>query len=190
MDIQIAILQAKKSAGENDLVTAQKILKKVISQEPKNVDAWLTLAEVVQKPEVAEKCLRQVLKIDPGNQDAQQRLQKYQSTHQDSDLRRGEPKPAAQSLDERLQSFAQPSMEMDDPWEIPAQTTSPPRPAAPGVDAPSTPKQNLPITHTQLSKPKRSGRWLEFSLIGVLCVMASMRTRLVSFHAKKSCWGS
>lgn len=172
MDSQNAILQARNLAGENDFATAQKILKQVISQEPKNVAAWLTLADVVQKPELAEKCLQQVLKIDPGNQAAQQGLQKYQSPYPDSEFQQGEPEPAPQSLDERLQSFAQPSMEVADPWDIPRQTMSPPRPAPPGADAPVTSEQKLPSTSTQLRKPKRSGRWLEISLIAILCVMA------------------
>jgi hypothetical protein len=186
MDIQIAILQAKKSAGEHDFATAQKILKKVISQEPKNVEAWLILAEVVQKPEVAEKCLHQVLKIDPGNQAAQQGLLKLHSPYQDSEFLQGEPEPAPQSLDERLQSFAQPSMEMADPWEISGQTTSQPKPAPPRADAPSASKQKLPSTHTQHSNPKRSGRWLEISLIGVLCVMAVCVLGLFMFLPKNA----
>jgi tetratricopeptide (TPR) repeat protein len=183
MDTQQAILQAKKSADDNDYAAAQKILKEVISQDPKNVDAWLTLAEVVQNPEVAEKCLQRVLQIDPGNQAAQQRLQKPASPPQDPDYHPGEPKPAPQSLDARLQSVAQPEMELADPWEVPQQTAPPPRPAPPEAVPPSPPKQKEP------SKPKRSGRWVEISLIGVLCVMAICVLGLFLFLPKNASGG-
>jgi len=172
MDIQNAILQAKKSAGENDIVGAQRILKKVITQEPKNVEAWLAMADIVKKPEVAKKCLQRVLQIDPGNQAAGQRLQKYQSTSPDYESPIQETSSAPQSLDERLQSVAQPSLEMEDPWETNSQTTTVPESTASAAATPLDAKPEKRPTKYQVKKPKRSGRWLEFSLIGVLFVMA------------------
>jgi hypothetical protein len=169
MDIQDAILQAKKSAGEADFASAQKILKKVITQEPKNIEAWLTLADVVQKPELAEKCLQQVLKIDPGNQVAQQKINN--AADSGSELHQVEIDPVPQALEERFQSVAQPSMELADPWDVPTKTSSTPRPAPLGTQSPSTIFHEKPISITPSGKPKKSGRWLEFSLIGVLVVM-------------------
>jgi len=169
MDIQNAILRAKKAASDDDFATAQKILKEVIFQDPKNVDAWLTLSEVVKKPELAEKCLQKVLQIEPGNLAAQQKLLNYQSSLPVSEFHPVEPKPAPRSLEERLQSVSQPSMELADPWEIPPQT---PQPLPSAAEPPPAAKQKPPSGKKQRSKPKRSGRWLEFSLIGVLCVMA------------------
>ncbi len=172
MDIQDAILQAKKLASENDIAGAQKILKKVITQEPKNVEAWLTLADIVKKPEVAEKFLQRVLQIDPGNQAARQRLQKYQSTSPDSKFHYQETGSAPQSLDERLQSVAQPSLEMKDPWEATPQTVTTPESTTYAAAALLDAKPEKLCAKNQQNKPKRSGRWLEFSLIGVLFVTA------------------
>ena len=47
MDVHDSIQQAKKAASQDDIATAQKILKQVISEEPKNVEAWLILADSV-----------------------------------------------------------------------------------------------------------------------------------------------
>ena len=74
MDVQEELLHAINLAGENDFAGAQEILKSIIAQEPLNVDAWLTLADVVQNPDLAEKCLRHVLTIDPANPVALQKL--------------------------------------------------------------------------------------------------------------------
>ena len=169
MDVQDAILQAKKSAGEDDFASAQKILKRVITQEPKNIEAWLTLADVVQKPELAKKCLQQVLKLDPSNQVALKKL--YKTADSGSELHQVEPESAPQEIEERLQSVAQPSLELADPWDVPTNPSSPPRPAPLGTQSPSTTFQEKPISITPSGKPKKSGRWLEFSLIGVLVVM-------------------
>ena len=171
MDIQDAILKAKISSDENDFASAQKILKKIISQEPKNVDAWLTLADVVQKPELTKKCLLQVLKIDPGNQVAQQKLQKFQSLNPNTAVLEQVPADAPRSLDERIQNAAQPSMELDDPWDVPGQNSLPATATPPLVAAESTEDFQFHNTKPEASKPKRSGRWLEFSLIGVLVLM-------------------
>ena len=186
MDIQNAILQAKKAAGDNDIAIAQKILKKVISQEPKNVEAWLTLADIVKKPEVAEKCLEQVLQIDPANQTAQQRLQKNQSTSQESEFHRRETESVPQSLDERLQSVAQPSLEINDPWETTLQTTPTPETMTAAAAATLEPKPEKNRAQNQRMKPKKSGRWLEFSLIGVLFFMAVCVLGLFLFLPKNA----
>jgi len=186
MDIQNAILQAKKAAGENDTAIAQKILKKVISQEPKNVEAWLTLADIVKKPEVAEKCLQRVLQIDPGNQAAEHKLEKFQSTNSDSQFRNQEIGSAPHSLDERLQSLAQPSLEVNDPWETTTQTATVPASTASAAAIPLDAKPEIRPANKLQKKPKRSGRWLEFSLIGVLFVMAVCVLGLFLFLPKNA----
>jgi hypothetical protein len=175
MDTQNAITQAKKAARESDLVTAQKILKKVITQDPNNVSAWLALADIVEKPEIRVKCLEQVLKIDPGNEIARQRL--FSSLQTSSELEKLSETiaPVPQTLDDRLQSVAAPSTELDDPWQIEPQskvTSSAPAAAEP----PPKPKRKPPAAK---KTPAKSGRWLEISLIAVLVMTAACVLGLV-----------
>lgn len=172
MDIQGAIYQAKKAAGENDIATAQKILKKIINQDPNNVDAWLTLADIVEKPELTIKCLQWVLKIDPENKAARQRLHSLGLTTPDPEIGKKQAESAPQSLEDRLQSVAQPGVENGDPWEIAPQIPSTSRTNPSAAIAPPKQKQEMRIAKNRPQKPKKSGRWLEFSLIGVLVVMA------------------
>jgi tetratricopeptide (TPR) repeat protein len=201
MDLQ----DAKQLASAHDYASAQKLLKQILTRDPKNIEAWLVLAEVVQKPEISEKCLQQVLKIDPGNPVALQKLNQPHSPQPESqqadahpapqslderlqDVAQPSPEmadlwensaqvspasdPAPQTLDEPLQRVAQPSMELDDPWEISTQVSpasAPPPPPEPASTAP--PPEKPPDSVARPEKPGKSGRWLEFSLIGVLVVM-------------------
>ena len=66
--------KAKEAASAGDTKTALTILRDLIKQNPRSVDAWLTLAEIVEQPEQAKQCLERVLQIDPNNQIAQQKL--------------------------------------------------------------------------------------------------------------------
>jgi len=74
MSIQHFIEQAKEVAATGDTNTAIALLRQAITQEPQNVDAWLTLADTVKEPEQAQQCLERVIKIDPNNQIARQKL--------------------------------------------------------------------------------------------------------------------
>ena len=130
MDLQ----DAKQLAFAHDYASAQKLLKQILTREPKNIEAWLVLAEVVQKPEISEKCLQQVLKIDPGNPVALQKLNQPHSPQPES--QQADAHPAPQSLDERLQDVAQPSPEMADPWENSAQVSPTSDPAPQTLDEP------------------------------------------------------
>jgi tetratricopeptide (TPR) repeat protein len=114
MDIKHEIGRAKNAVSTGDYSTAQKILKKVIAQDPKNVEAWLALADVVQNPEHAVKCYQRVLKFDPGNQIAGQNLISYQQTPAGPDSKRIFTDPGAQALENRLQQVARPG----NPWKV------------------------------------------------------------------------
>lgn len=167
MDSQIAISQAKKAASENNFAAAQKILKQVLTREPKNIEAWLVLAEVVEKPDIKVKCLEQVLKIDPDNQAARQKLLYSLQDVSEMEKFRETIAPEPQSIDDRLQSVAAPSAEIDDPWQVePPQLTTNPDAAAATV---KRPKEKVRPVQKQ---SQRKGRWLEISLIGVLVVTA------------------
>lgn len=175
MDAQNAITQATKAASIGDLSTAKQILKKVITQDPRNVSAWLALADVIEKPDLKIKCLEQVLKIDPGNETASQRL--FRTLQANSELEKLSETIASepQALDDRLQSVAAPSAELDDPWQIEPQSTvtsSAPVPSEP----PRKPKPKPPAEN---KPPVKSGRWLEISLIAVLVLTAACVLGLV-----------
>lgn len=171
MDVQEELLHAINLAGENDFAGAQEILKSIIAQEPLNVDAWLTLADVVQNPDLAEKCLRHVLTIDPANPVALQKLNLYGLP---GEFPQDGLKFAPQSLDERLESVALPS-EWEDPWEAPPQDLSAPELEASDEPDSEEESQDSPSFLRNLGKLRNidlSGRWLEYSLIGVLFLMA------------------
>lgn len=74
MSIPSSINQAKAAASSGNTKAALAILRQVIMQDPRNVDAWLVLADIVEKPEQAKECLERVLQIDPNNRIAQQKL--------------------------------------------------------------------------------------------------------------------
>ncbi len=59
-------------AGNRDV--ARNLLTAAIKQDPNDVVAWLWLTGTLNKDEERIACLRQVLKLDPGNQAAQRGL--------------------------------------------------------------------------------------------------------------------
>ena len=70
MDIPSSINQAKAAAFVGDTRTALVILKGVITQDPGNVDAWLALADIVEKPEQAKECLdSRIFDCDAASED-------------------------------------------------------------------------------------------------------------------------
>ena len=79
MRIQDSIHQAKEAASAGDSKAAIAILRDLLKRDPRNVDVWLALADVVDNPDQAKQCYDRVLQIDPDNQVAQQRLNKEES---------------------------------------------------------------------------------------------------------------
>ena len=53
---------------------ATKILSQVVGQNPNNTRAWYLLSQVVEKQEQSVYCLERVLKLQPDNQQAKERL--------------------------------------------------------------------------------------------------------------------
>ena len=60
--------QGKKSA-------ARDVLRKILSADKYNEQAWLLFSEVAEKPEHEIQCLKNVLKINPDNTQAKLRFQ-------------------------------------------------------------------------------------------------------------------
>ena len=68
--VQSAIEAAKQ--GDNDKALA--FLKQVLNANPKDIDAWLVLAAVLDDPQRKRQCLNRVLKLDPVNKIAREEL--------------------------------------------------------------------------------------------------------------------
>jgi tetratricopeptide (TPR) repeat protein len=199
MDSQKAISQAREAASKNEFTAAQKILKQVLTQDPKNVEAWLLLAEVVQKPDIKVKCLERILKLDPENEAVrQQLLYSYQEVNELEKFKESLTVAEPQSLDDSLQTASDPSAkldnftqvasappaenddlwqtapapaaEMDDPWQVePSPQVVSSRIAAAATSEAGNPER----TDRMVPKTaKTRGRWLEISLIGALVITA------------------
>lgn len=158
MDSQKAISQAKGAASKNDFTSAQKILKQVLTQEPKNVDAWLALAEVVQKPDIKAKCLERVLKLDPENAAARQQLMySYQEVSELEKFKETLTSAEPQTLDDRLHSVSAPSAKTDDPRQVAsapsAEIDAPGQGAASPTAEMNDPRQGAPLPSAELNDP-------------------------------------
>lgn len=72
--VQDVLEQAKQARRMNDLPRSRGLLSQAIKVDPRNEEAWLLFAEVAEKPEHAIYSLEQVLKINPVNMEAVDRL--------------------------------------------------------------------------------------------------------------------
>jgi hypothetical protein len=59
--------QAIAAFQAGDRNTALELLQKALGENPRDVDAWLYLAQVVKTPEKKRECYRRVLRIQPDN---------------------------------------------------------------------------------------------------------------------------
>ena len=75
MNISLELEHAESAIQQGDKSGARSILRKVLEQEPRNVDAWLLFADAAQKPEHTIQCLERVQLLDPGNEIAARRLE-------------------------------------------------------------------------------------------------------------------
>jgi hypothetical protein len=71
---QILVEQAKQAKSRNDPVRARSLLSQVIKADPRDEEAWLLFADVAEKKEHAIYSLEQVLKLNPVNMEALDRL--------------------------------------------------------------------------------------------------------------------
>ena len=62
------------AANQGDKNKAMSFLKEVLSANPKDADAWLVLAAIVDEPERKRQCLNRVLALDPTNKLARDEL--------------------------------------------------------------------------------------------------------------------
>jgi hypothetical protein len=64
----------RKLFSLGDKVGALEELARLIQKDPRNIDTWLLLADMVDENAKKADCYRQVLRLDPENQQAQQGL--------------------------------------------------------------------------------------------------------------------
>lgn len=70
----ILMEQAKQAKRMNDAARARSLLSQAIKADPRNEEAWLLFADVAEKKEHAIYSLEQVLKLNPVNMEAVDRL--------------------------------------------------------------------------------------------------------------------
>jgi hypothetical protein len=68
------VQSAIDAANQGDKNKAMNFLKEVISANPKDADAWLVLAAIMDEPERKRQCLNRVLSLDPTNKLAREEL--------------------------------------------------------------------------------------------------------------------
>ncbi|NWG07181.1 MAG: tetratricopeptide repeat protein [Chloroflexi bacterium] len=68
------VQSAIDAAKQGDKNKAMSFLKEVLSANPKDIDAWLVLAAVMDDPQRKRQCLNRVLTLDPTNKLAREEL--------------------------------------------------------------------------------------------------------------------
>jgi len=180
MSDQISIEQAKAVASSGDTRRAMAILREIIKQDSRNVDAWLLLADIVENPDQAKQCLERVLKIDPNNQKAQQKLYGQQSSEFDflfESVDKPTPEPGPSNLPEDELDFSQMAFTSQSiqsmPGQAQSQETIEPQKSTPNPSAhpQQKPQQQRPPQKKSAKKKKKGLSGIEIALIGVIAVM-------------------
>lgn len=78
MDVELYLSNAKFAASTGNVEEARALLKQVLDYDPRNVRAWLQLADAVSTSKHAMLCLEKALKLEPDNEQARQKLAMYQ----------------------------------------------------------------------------------------------------------------
>ena len=184
MSNQPSIHQATEAASAGDIKTAIAILRDLIKQNPRNVDAWLALAEIVEQPEQAKQCWERVLQIDPDNQRAQQKLQGEQSNEFDFLFETAD-EPIDQAVQEPESNQQDVSaLDFSNLYEQPAEndtgqsqsqdigpSPTPPLNAAKEVKSQQQPQQQKRATTKQVQKKKRRFSAIEIALVILIVIM-------------------
>jgi hypothetical protein len=178
MNAQEKISEAKAAVSQNNPGLALEILKGVLKQDTKNIEAWLLMADVVDNPHHAVRCLQQVLKLDPDHAEARSKLNQLEDPF--GLLETPISIEAPDSATVGATSGTPPeSGETVIPLPADAQRAArrPQRPPAPQAEVVMPPplSERLQKAQSAPSKPasrkaprKKSGRWLEISLLIVV----------------------
>lgn len=142
--------EAVRLAQAGNRQDARRLLWQVVQDEPNNEIAWLWLASVAADLPEYERALTEVLRINPGHQQARQLLKEYREQY-------GALPPAQQPVTPPY--AAQPSPQTPPPAQYPPSRPQPPvygYPAAPsgyGPEYPAAPVQPRP------APPERGARF-------------------------------
>lgn len=71
--------QAINAIQTNDKATARRLLTEILQSNPRNEEAWLWMARATDSDDYQQQCFRNVLKINPDNETAQQGIAALQS---------------------------------------------------------------------------------------------------------------
>jgi hypothetical protein len=125
------ITQAQEYLRSKQLPKAQRLLVEYIKKNPNSEQAWFVLSTAVDDPGKQIECLQRVLRINPANKEAQDRLMMAMAA----------PPPAAAAASRRAGAFAAPSIEKpvpigepQPPEPTPAEAVKPIEPAATTAD--------------------------------------------------------
>ena len=66
-------------AREGRIESARKTLERIVAEEPDSARAWFLLSQMIGERTEAIYCLEQVLRIDPGSQQAQEMIDEINS---------------------------------------------------------------------------------------------------------------
>ena len=72
------LIDAILSIQEGNQARAFGLLQAMLVEDPKNVDAWLWMAEAVDDPQQKKDCLQRVLRLDPENSAARANLERLE----------------------------------------------------------------------------------------------------------------
>jgi hypothetical protein len=185
MDIADSLNQARVAVESNKPQQATGILRKVIQQDPRNVDAWLLLADILENPDHARQSLERVLKLDPGNAIAREKLDLLNDPFadlfaftQDGEMDGSQVPPESTVSYETLKfetsehEAAMPEEPLYGEEPVMPQRSQPVAPLI--AQSEGIPKPQPAVVRPQNRKPKqpqkKSSHWLEISL-GVIVVM-------------------
>jgi hypothetical protein len=74
MEIEFELRRARKFAGLGKKREAREVLRGILAVESRNEQAWILFADVSDKPADKVRCLKNVLKLNPSNEDCRNRL--------------------------------------------------------------------------------------------------------------------
>lgn len=72
--------EARAAARIGEADEAERLYRQIVDRSPANVEAWLGLGSVLTDPAEKAACFRQVLEVDPGNEDAAASLARLEAT--------------------------------------------------------------------------------------------------------------
>lgn len=182
MNIIDALNQAKTAIESNKPGQAQAILRKVIQQDPRNVDAWLLLADVLENQDHVRQSLERVLKLDPGNAAAEEKLNRLDDPFADVIVFTQEGETGVSEVASQP-AVSYDTLDVETPElvkVIPEEPLYGEETAAPVKSQPEVvPESQQRAVRSQTKNPmepqKKSNHWLEISLgvvvVIILCVI-------------------